>query len=236
MQFYAFDGDDLILASSAQKQKNYRCPECFNLLRARGGPHRQIHFYHLKTRSLCRQSKKTLTHLQIQWTVKSLFSSDEVVLEKSFPQVNRIADIFIEKYRMVIEIQCSPISAQEAEARNQDYRSLGLHPVWILHDKRYNRRHLSAAEHYLRQNPCYFTNGKGLFYDQADLCRGFKRISRGVPLKILLNAPRFNPQLHFAGDKLDLGISLPLKEPSLKPPFVKRLYRSFFHLLLESVK
>jgi competence protein CoiA len=236
MQFYAFDGDELILASSAQKQKNYRCPECLNPLRIRGGPHRQIHFYHLKTTPLCRQHKKSLTHLQIQWAVKSLFSSNEVVLERPFPEVKRIADIFIEKYQMVIEIQCSPISAQEAEARNRDYRSLGLHPVWILYDKRYNRRHLSAAEHYLRQNPCYFTNGQGLFYDQADLCRGFKRISRGVPLKILLNAPQFDPHLHFSGDRIDRGISLPIEKPLQKLHFVKRLYRSFFHLLLENVK
>ena len=245
MQFYALDGNEPILASLSQKQKDYRCPECDSIVRVRSGPHRQIHFYHTKTKRLCRQHKKSLTHLNIQWLLQSILSPQNAFLEHRFPEIGRIADVFWKEAGIVFEVQCSPISLKEAQERCSDYRSLGLIPVWILFDRRYNRTFCSAAEVYLREEVCYFTNGKGFFYDQKEVIKRARRIFRSPPLKVFLNQPLLDPRFHFTGDCIHrFGIEKleELKKTFATPRrfsllhFVKRIYRSFFHMLLENVK
>lgn len=244
MQFYALEGNHPILASLAQKQKDYCCPECYQIVRVRSGPHRKIHFYHTKTQRLCRQHKKSLTHLNIQWLLYSLLPSGEVFLEYRFPQIGRIADVYWKKEGIVFEVQCSPISQQEAAERCRDYESLGLIPVWLLHDRRFNRRFCSAAELFLRKRLCYFTNGKGFFYDQIETLQKGRRVFRGPPLKTHLHLFQTSPLFHFIGDKFSrFGQEFvqSLEQNFHDTPFsmieiVKRLYKSLFNILLENVK
>jgi competence protein CoiA len=244
MQFYALDENEFILASSAKRHKDYRCPECLNILRLRGGPHRHLHFYHLQAHPSCTQHQKSLTHLQAQLAVQALLPEGEAVLEKPFPQIGRIADVAWEKQGIIFEIQCSPISAGEAQKRSEDYGSLGLTPVWLLHTKRFNKRLLSAAEAKLRQSPCYFTTidekGQGIIYDQYEVIRGARRIQRGPPLKISVGTPLFDPHgsLYFQGDLTDRGYEgppqpLPKKRSLFKA--LKKGYKIIFYSLLESL-
>ncbi len=250
MQFYALDENEFILASSAKRHKDYRCPECSNALRLRGGPHRQIHFYHLQAEPSCKQHQKSLIHLRAQLALQTLLPPGEAVLEKPFPQIGRIADVAWEKQGIVFEIQCSSLSAMEAQSRSDDYRRLGFTPVWLLHTKRFNKRLLSAAEAALRTSHCYFTtideNGEGMIYDQHEVIRAAKRILRGPPLKVNLAQPLFDAKgvLHFQGDLYsnrsktgnldrsghqDIGSS---------PSFLNRLkrgYQTILYFLLESL-
>ena len=239
MQLYAFDGNSLILASFAEKQKNYRCPECANLLRVRKGTRRQVHFYHLQAPLHCRLGKKTLTHLEIQLYIQSLLPKGESFLEHRFKEIGRIADLYWEPQKIVFEVQCSPISAEEAIARSQDYRSLGIEPVWILYDKRYNKRFCPPAEIVLRAGACYFTDGKENIYDQIDTLLGNKRIQKGPRLFIDLPLPKRNPVLHFPGDRFSIDKSFYSSFGPSKNSWktnVKRFYMSLFYLLLENVK
>lgn len=234
MQLYALDGTVPILATAAEKQKNYICPECQSPVRLREGPHRQAHFYHFNAAPFCQQHKKSLTHLRIQLILHSLFPGSAI--EKPYPQIGRIADVSWEEKALVFEVQCSPISLSEAEERCRDYEKIGLTPIWILHDKRYNKWRLNASEAFLRQRPCYYTNinasGQGIFYDQFEVFKGAKRRFTGVKLKINLTEPkkitsflqppfewpkllhfRLNQwNLYFEGDLLDR--SLEAKHPS----------------------
>jgi competence CoiA-like predicted nuclease len=244
MQFYALDENEFILASSAKRHKDYRCPECLNILRLRGGPHRHLHFYHLQASPSCKQHQKSLTHLQAQLAVQALLPEGEGVLEKPFLQIGRIADVAWEKQGIVFEIQCSPISAAEALERSEDYRSLGLTAVWLLHTRRFNKRLLSAAEAKLRQSSCYFTTinekGQGIFYDQYEVIRGARRIHRGPPLKISLATPLFDAHgsLYFPGDLKDREYESPPQPPPTKRSFLKTLkrgYKMIFYSLLESL-
>lgn len=184
MQLFATNADGKVIsAASARKQSDYRCLECGGAVRVRGGFHRQNHFYHLFLSSSCRQSGKSMEHLQVQRYLENILTESE--LEKPFPAINRIADVVWEREKLVIEVQCSPIKAEEVRERNRDYRSLGYEVVWILHDHRYNGLRVSAAEKELRDQPHYFTNmdseGKGVIYDQYDWVQGDKRI-RKLPL------------------------------------------------------
>jgi competence protein CoiA len=229
MQLYALDNHRPILAHHAKKGVLYRCPECLNFLQLRGGPHRQIHFYHLKSHRLCRQHQKSLTHLQVQWTIQSLLPQEEATLEHSFPPIGRIADICWENRNMIFEVQCSPISLEEAKNRCKDYKRIGLTPIWILHDRRYfNKKRMSAAESYLRKEElCFFTNidekGRGVIYDQQEFCQRGLRLFRGVKAKVDLYAPMKIPPFE----------NSPLKQRERFS--LLRLYRIFFHLILENV-
>ncbi len=97
----------------------------------------------------------------------------------------RIADAHWAEEKIVFEVQCSPITLQEAKTRCEDYRKLGLTPVWILHDRRYNRFKLTPAEEYLRsQTTTFYTDGRSI-YDQFDVCQKLRRVFRGP--RILVN-------------------------------------------------
>lgn len=150
----------------------------------------QIHFH----RTLFRLQKgKSSAHVQFQRYLKLILP--DLLLEKKIIislDVHRIADGCWEKEKLVFEIQCSPISLKEAKDRSLDYMKAGYTPVWILHDKKFNKRRLSLAEAYLRkQLPTFFTNG-GEVYDQFDICQNRNRLLRGPKLTVDLRMPKRN--------------------------------------------
>ena len=108
-------------------------------------------------------------------------------LEYYFPSVHRIADLVVISKKLIFEIQCSPISLEEVQRRNQDYASLGFKVIWILHHKRFNQKTLSPAELYLRcRHLSYFAsvtqdNSKVFFYDQFEFFDGMRRIYKSPP-------------------------------------------------------
>lgn len=174
MLLYALDSlNHVIFANHARKQQDYFCLECRSAVRMRGGLHRQNHFYHIQPNRTCRQSGKTPEHLQVQMFIQSLLPEGEAVIEQPFKEIHRIADVAWLSEKIIFEIQCSPISAQEVEQRNADYGSLGFQVIWILHERRYNQRKLTAAELFLRGRSHYFTtidaDGIGEIYDQYDV-------------------------------------------------------------------
>lgn len=191
MHLYALDKqENLVAAHQAEKQTDYYCRECGSVVRCRGGFLRQIHFYHLEPNRACRQSGKSLIHLQTQHYMQKIVPECE--LEKRFSSINRIADVVWEKEKLVFEIQCSPITAREIEERNCDYQKLGYQVVWILHDRLYNKNRLTAAEYFLQESPHYFTDinaeGNGRIYDQWDLIEKGRRLKTMGCRDVMLSA------------------------------------------------
>lgn len=187
MQLYALEGTSPISASRAEKAKNYLCPECRALLRLRSGPHRQLHFYHLTQTPHCRQHQKSAEHLHIQLQLLSLLT-EEAKMECVFSSIGRIADVAWHTRKIIFEIQFSPISLEEVQNRNNDYRQIGYEVIWILHEKQFNKNALCSAEHFLRTTSCYFTNidrtGRGIIYDQFEVFKGHRRLFKGPALKV----------------------------------------------------
>src|SRR6267154_4270196 len=107
MQLYALDITTPVLASNAERNKNYICPECLSSVRVRGGPARQTHFYHLSLPKQCRQHEKSPEHLQMQLKLLDLLGFD-AQMEYHFPTIQRIADVAWTSKKIVFEIQCSP--------------------------------------------------------------------------------------------------------------------------------
>lgn len=193
MQLFALDRQIPVLATHAEKHRNYECPECKQPVRLRSGPHRQAHYFHIQRSSNCRQHQKSAEHIQAQLKLLTLLPEGECALERPFPAISRIADAAWETAQIVFEIQCSPISQQEVKERTADYKTMGMNVVWILHDKRFNQKNLSAAEDHLRNQPCYYTNitpsGTGVFYDQFEIIQEAIRKYKGPSLPISVHLP-----------------------------------------------
>lgn len=232
MQLYALDSQEqLTHARQALRQTDYYCLECQQIVRLRGGPQRQRHFYHLDPTPLCRQHQKGAVHLQLQSFFLQQLPLGDCVLEYSFPSIRRIADVAWLSQKIIFEIQCSPIASHEILARNRDYQQAGWQVVWILHDQRYNQMRLSAAEMALHSSPHFFTNmdrfGEGIIYDQFEIREGGIRLKRLPPLPIDIRYKKqkaFGNQpipsiflkkraqswnTSFAGDLLDLFLETP---------------------------
>lgn len=189
MQLHAFDSNGCLVSSNqALRHTDYYCFECQQIVRMRGGPQRRCHFYHLEPTIFCRQHQKGQIHLHLQSYFLRQLPPGDCQLELPFPSIRRIADVAWLSQKMIFEIQCSPITAQEILARNRDYQTEGWNVVWILHDQRYNQIRLSAAEIALRSSPHFFSNmnrlGSGIIYDQFDICQKGLRKKRLLPLPI----------------------------------------------------
>jgi competence protein CoiA len=192
MQLIALDGQKRIHANFAAKRSIYLCPECFNPLRVRSGPHRQAHFYHPSKNPLCYQNGKSLFHLNTQLAIAKQLPPKEAELEVAFPEIGRIADVVWEAKKILFEVQCSPISSEEVAKRTTDYRSLGYTVIWILHDKCFNRRTLSPAEAFLLEQDVYYSSydeqEAGVIYDQFSLVRNHRRLFKGTKLPLSLSS------------------------------------------------
>jgi len=162
-------------------------------VRLRGGMHRQNHFYHIQPERACRQNGKGMEHIQMQNFLYNLLPANDCELEKRFPEIGRIADVIWLSEKIVFEIQCSPIYAEEVRARNQDYGCLGFSVIWILHDKQFNHRRISAAEQHLWPSSHYFTNmdkqGRGIVYDQFDVVHRGLRLFTSSSFAVDLSSP-----------------------------------------------
>ncbi len=195
MQLYALDEkDEIINAERAQKQRDYRCLECSCCVRLRSGSYRKRHFYHLEPNRSCRLHRKGVVHLQLQTYFYRHLPEGDCQLEYRMPAIRRIADVVWFSKKIVFEIQCSSITAEEVIQRNLDYQKLGWTVIWILHERRFNHIRLSAAEHVLRFLPHYFTNmnslGEGMIYDQFDLSHQGIRHDKMDPLPVDVTQPR----------------------------------------------
>ncbi len=204
MQLYALDNTFPIGAHKAEKGKDYLCPECKGTVRLRGGPSRQIHFYHPNLPKNCRQHQKSLEHLQMQLKLFNLIGENLAQIECPFPEVGRIADLAWHAKKLIFEVQCSSIPLHEAKERISDYQKVGYAVIWILHDKQFNKTNLSAAESFLRGAHCYFTNidktGNGIVYDQFEVLKLHRRLFKGPkltvnPLKIFSHPQVASPDL-----------------------------------------
>ena len=226
MQLYASTKEgEAVPAWVAERNCDYICLECGGRVRVRSGAHRRAHYYHRSPPGSCRQSGKSLVHLQVQWHLLELLDQS-AALEVRFPAIHRIADVVWEKQKLIFEVQCSPITAEEVLARNRDYARLGYAVVWILHTRRFNRKRYTAAEKALQDSAHYFTNislkGEGMIFDQYSLFdKGWRRSVIG-PLPIDLSFPipssqktapapiahRLRHWSHaFKGDLIDLFLS-----------------------------
>lgn len=228
MSLYAVDQDDLIHADDAHLGKIYRCLNCFGPVKMRRRKWKFSHFYHVQKAPACRFYSKSEGHLAAQVELQRLFPKGALQMERSFTQIHRIADACWEKEKIVFEVQCSQITEKEAQMRIHDYLSIGYDVVWLLDDKRYNKRVLRPAEEFLRSRSAYFLSiGEMAVYDQFEGFSEGRRVWKGKSLPVDLRQVRnalkteFCKELypkqivplrvnrHFYGDRLSRALQFP---------------------------
>lgn len=231
MQIYALDGNRNLAVSEATKGKDYYCPGCGAIVRPRKGKIKQPHFYHIQKNRLCREANKSLAHLQMQEFLLNTLPKNEAAMEQRFPQIQRIADVFWKEQKTVFEIQCSPISIDEAMQRNLDYESLGLKVVWLLHDRLFNKKRCKESELFLRKEGAYFFSlGKEVrIYDQWEKLKGPFRIYRGMPRHVAIHLP-LRKKIIVESDEIEQKGKILLKNLFY---FFKRGAIGFWELLLQ---
>jgi hypothetical protein len=120
-------------------------------------------------------------------------------IERPFIDIGRVADLCWEKEKIIFEIQCSPLTPHEAEARIKDYRSVGYETIWLLDEKRYNKRVLRPAEAFLRERSCYYFSLRPELacYDQFEVFAYERRVKKGGKLRIDPKTVRSVPKKAF---------------------------------------
>lgn len=192
MQLVALDDQmHQVTYLQAKKGKKYFCPECHQILCYRRESQRsQGHFYHLKPKNKCHQHNKSLEHIQTQKYIYNALSRQTCFLERRFSKILRIADVVWEEQKLVFEIQCSHITADELLQRNRDYKKCGYEVIWIFHENYFGGVRCTAAEYWARKSNSYWTNmnsfGKGVVYDKECWveCGIKKGYSKKYPIEI----------------------------------------------------
>jgi len=191
MQLHAFGKNGLIYVDDAEKGVPYTCAGCKQEVRVRGGRFNIRHFYHVNPKKKCVFRPRSLTHLAIQQAIMKMFPKGEIALEFPMPAIKRRADAFWNKKKIVFEVQCSRITLMEVERRERDYAKVGCRVVWILSDKKFNKRLVSPAEKELRLKPCYYSSHahgmSGYFYDQFELIQRSVRTRKSPRTKVRLS-------------------------------------------------
>lgn len=207
MAFFAVDDDHLIDAWEAIPGKVYWCLDCFGPVKKRKGRRRRerghfFHFYHLKPSAGCRLYSKSEDHLIAQLELRRLFPQGVLQIERPFIPIDRVADACWEKEKVVFEIQCTSLSEKEAEIRMRDYKSQGYDVIWLLDDKRYNKRVCRPAEAFLRTRSAYYISIRRMeIYDQFEVFFEGKRVRKGRPLPIDLRRIYRAPDTTFCEDR-----------------------------------
>lgn len=148
-----------------------------------------------------------LLHKKIQEKILNSLPTGQAMLEKKIG--HHVADIIWLNQRIVFEVQCSPISFDQARKRTFDYKEMGFNVTWILHSKTFNKRFVSAQEAFFRRMGAYYTNiiqsGEGVIYDQLELFSGNYRTWKSHPLPVDLTKPLHKGNtLSYNGDKQHL--------------------------------
>ena len=257
MQLYAQDQKGTrVFVELAEKAKNYFCLECQKEVRARGGPHIQLHFYHAEKNGLCRQNGKTDQHLLLQKLLNAAYPGSEQELH--FPAIHRIADVALVDKKIIFEVQCSPMTSEEMRRRVQDYKQVGFQVIWILSDSTFLKKKVSALEMAIQDFPHYYAKGQ-VVYDACSLIH--QGVRQGRPITKIIKIGELDkrktessqkklPQAllrrhaqweyHFAHDLLEQDESvfaaLVAKEQALAPIrtrfSVGRYIRGLYHSLL----
>ena len=114
---------------NADKSEHYICPGCKEPLIIKSGNIRCHHFAHQRNSNCNFDKNNDMSIWHINWQNRFPIETQEI--ERRFGDSTHRADVLLEKPRIVIEFQHSPISVEDFKDRNNTYVSLGYRVVWL---------------------------------------------------------------------------------------------------------
>ena len=119
-----------ICINNTHIKEEYYCPICGEKLVLKKGSIRKHHFSHMANSNCNDGWHYDMSEWHTEWQSKFPEETQEVV--KKYNNQKHRADVLIEKCKTVIEFQHSTLSAQEFQARNNFYLSLGYKVIWLF--------------------------------------------------------------------------------------------------------
>lgn len=163
------------MAKVAIKGQTYHCPECGKLVILKQGAINQPYYGHYAD-SGCEWGKgETERHYEMKMWAADTFSRFDSEIEAKLG--NHRTDCLLQKMKVVVEVQHTPISKPEWERRNRDYNNMGYAVLWVWDWM--PRRPYEAGHRYLYNtvskmgNPTIKVARKGA-YDLVDVVDGGK--------------------------------------------------------------
>jgi len=130
------------LVSDVIRKIELLCPSCKQKLVWVNSDVKVKHFRHLTT---CQYNTEpeSKEHIEMKKEIYELIKNNnntqEIVYEKTVK--NRIADIYLKDkagQQIVVECQCTKITAKEMSQRTKDYNDNNIYVLWILNTKNFN--------------------------------------------------------------------------------------------------
>ncbi len=120
-----------------RNEYQFYCSACQHPVQMKLGEKRLPHFAHLRDSKCITQTEhETPYHLEGK---KQLYSwlkhlSSELELEPFITEIKQRPDLLVKvnKKQLAIEFQCSQISYEQLSKRTKAYKSIDIHPLWIL--------------------------------------------------------------------------------------------------------
>lgn len=123
-----------VLDQLLDKKEKYHCPACQGKLRLKQGQIMQSHFAHVSLDDCHYMSEnESAQHLELKATCYRWLKKNakEVAIENYLPQIQQIADVWVENH-LALEIQCSSLSVTRLQERTQAYHHAGYQVLWLL--------------------------------------------------------------------------------------------------------
>ncbi|MDU9417280.1 competence protein CoiA family protein [Staphylococcus lloydii] len=123
----------VVHAANASKDCNYYCPLCCQKLMLKRGKYKCAHFAHHEIN--CTYKEESYIHYQAKYRLgqSSKDLGMTVQIEPYLKECHQIPDILINN-KIILEIQCSPITVQQLQTRTSAYNNLGYIVIWIIKD------------------------------------------------------------------------------------------------------
>lgn len=150
---------NLVNAAHALKELHYYCPLCQQKLTLKQGKYKCAHFAH---RGLsCNYKDETYVHYQAKYAIGQRLKhlGFHVEIEPFLQQSKQIPDILVNS-KLILEIQCSPITIKQLQLRTNTYESLGYKVIWIIED---TIKHGELVSLNVFQSACIVPNRYKLF-------------------------------------------------------------------------
>ncbi len=132
MAYIALNKDrERVSARQAQPGNEYYCQICHEKVFVKKGVIKAPHFSHYPNQS-CTDSfhYEEMSEWHLRWQSFFPFECQEVVIRKE--GVTHRADVLLEDSKTVVEVQHSPMSQNEFQARNRFYTSMGYRVIWVF--------------------------------------------------------------------------------------------------------
>ncbi|MGT2799732.1 competence protein CoiA [Streptococcus marmotae] len=154
-----------LLEQQAVDGQAFFCPGCGGPVRLRKGEVMRPHFAHISLKNCHYFSEnESEQHLQLKTSLYQWALQDsQAELEKRLPEIEQIADVFIND-KLVLEIQCSSLPIRRLQERTYSYQQAGYRVVWLLGKDLWLKKRLTN----LQRQFLYFSHRLGFFLWELD--------------------------------------------------------------------